>query len=107
MYFKEISPEELRNNFDLEPKKILLLQDLIVKMISRRYFGEELSFERLINSTEKTINVCLIDLFTHFYKNKQLMNYIPKNNTQLDLVEIEKIANLIGKLIDEKDEGLI
>ena len=74
-------------------------------MISRRYFGEELSFERLNNSSEKTINVCLIELLTHFFKNKQFLSYYPKENTPVNLQEIEKIANLIGRLIADKDEG--
>lgn len=105
IYFSEISEEDLKEKYDLDSKDILNLQENIVKMISRRYFGEELSYERLNNSSEKTVNVCLIELFTHFFKNKQLLNYCPKDVNQIYLQEIEKIGNLIGRLIAEMEEG--
>lgn len=107
MYFKEIKEEELKNNFDLEPNIILLMQDFIVKMISKRYFGEELTFERLIQSNDKTKNFCIIDLFTHFFKNKQLQRFNNEKNNEILQLKLDKLANLIGKLITERDDGII
>jgi hypothetical protein len=107
MYFKDLTQEELKNNYDLESKNVLLIQDYIVKMISIKYFGEELSFERLMNSNDKTINVCLIELFTYFFKNKQLSNIDNKEDSSINIQEMQKLAILIGRLIAEKEDGLL
>ncbi len=108
VYYKNISEEDLINKYGLEKNEIKNVQNLIMKIISIKYFGEEISFERFLNTNEVILNVCLVDLLTYFFQNKQMFNnHFNNENEIFSLPELEKIANLIGKIITEREEGLI
>jgi len=108
VYFKNISKEELENLYSLEMNDIKKLQDYIIKCISIKYFGEEISLESLQNLASPTINVCLIDLFSYYFQNKQMNKLYGNITNQSFNQEIEqKIQILILKLISEREEVII